>query len=206
MENSKKVYVKTSSYNLWWGIYGICSLTGWEDICIYNDPMAENELGSTCICTKDYLRHAVENLKDDPDEMEFIDKITEYINDDQIHYHYFYDDPADEDLYQLPYINLPLNANGLKPRSLEMWHPNKGIDISVIEECVKVYCSTFLNIEVSQVKLLETIPVEDAVVSYKEYLSNINSNVVFSDDLIVEMMNRLNKSKDEVINILNRSL
>ncbi|WP_435921476.1 hypothetical protein [Paenibacillus sp. DYY-L-2] len=206
MENPKDVYVSTNSYNLWWGIYGLCPLTGWEDIFIYDDPYGVNKLGSTCICTKDYLSHVLEDLADDPEEREFQDHIIEYLNGDKIHYHFFYDNPSDEDFYQLPYSNLPLNEYGVKPRSFEMWHPNNGIDIAVIEECVKVFCDIFLNLAVNRVQLLEQIDVEGAIVSYKEHLSNFNGEIVFSDNLINDMMNKLSKSKDEVMKLLKISI
>lgn len=44
---------------------------------------------------------------------------------------------------------------GVKPRSFEMWHPNSGIDIAVIEECVKVFCGIFLNLAVNRVRVRE---------------------------------------------------
>jgi len=206
METQKNVYVRTESYNLWWGIYGLCQLTGWEDIDIYDDLERINKLGSTCICTKDYLGHVLEDLVEDPEEKCFIDQIKEYLNDDQIHYHYYYDNPADEEFYQLPYPNLPLNDNGVKPRSFEMWHPSNGINIAVIKDCVEVYCRTFLNLEDVQVHLLESINVDDAVASYTEHLRNFNGNIVFTDNLISEMMSKLSKSKDEVMDILNKSI
>jgi len=205
MENQKSVYVKTDSYNLWWGIYGLCALTGWEDIYIYDNPDEENKLGSTCICTKNYFGHVIEELADDPNEREFMDHIRNYLHDDKIHYYYFYDKTTDEDFYQLPYENLPLNENGIKPRSFEMWHPNNGIDKDVIEECVKVFCSTFLNMEVSQVQLLEPVSVDEAIESYKEHLNTFNGTIVFSDELISDMMRKLSKSKDEVMRLLNIS-
>ena len=133
MKNQKTIYVKTSSYNLWWGIYGLSGLSSWEDIYIYDDPTTVVKLGSTCICTKNYFRCALEDLEGDPEEKEFVDQINAYLSDDKIHYHYYYDNPADEDFHQLIYNNLPINANGIKPRSFEMWHPKDGIEISVIE-------------------------------------------------------------------------
>ncbi|NUU79797.1 hypothetical protein [Paenibacillus xylanilyticus] len=205
-EKHSKVYVRTNSYDLWWGVYGLSHLTGWEDIRIYSDANGENRIGFVCICTKNYLEHGLEDMESDPEELHFVNSIRTYLADDQIHFHYYYDNPSDEDFYELPYTDLPTNELGVKPRGLEMWHPNRGIDIGVIEECVTLFCRKFLDMEVGEIHFKEPIDLNEAVQSYTKHMETFNGNIAFSDDLVKNMMGQLSKSEEEVMNILNRSV
>ncbi|MNI69362.1 hypothetical protein D3C73_1251040 [compost metagenome] len=148
----------------------------------------------------------MEELEEDPEEKDFVNHIKEYLKDNKIHYHYYYDDPTEDDFYQLRYSNLPLNDSWVKPSSIEMWHPNKGIDLAVIEECVKVFCHKFLSVVVDQVHFIDPVNIDMAMQSYKEHLLSFKGSIVFSDNLIDKMMNKLSKNREEVLRILNNSV
>ena len=79
------------------------SLTGWEDIVLYTDNKQRNKLIALCVCTENYFQNAVEELKDDPFEADFVQKIHAFLVGDKVHYHYYYDHPEDENLYELPF-------------------------------------------------------------------------------------------------------
>ncbi|MDG0876231.1 hypothetical protein L5D93_28995 [Paenibacillus thiaminolyticus] len=206
MTKLRDVYVKINSYNYWWGRYGLCQLSGWEDIVIYDGTDEVNKIGYTSICARDYLRSALEDLEVESEEKNFIDRIQAFLSDNKIYYYYYYDDPTDHDFYQLPYRKLPLNGSGVRPRSIEMWHPSKGIDQYVIEECVKEFCFMFLNHSVGHVHFIEPVNLYESIQSYKEELLRFNGSVTFPDSLIHDMMHKLSKSKEEILEILNNSL
>ena len=203
------IYIKTKSYDLWWGIYGLTSLTGWEDITFF-DSLEQNatRIGYTCICTKNYLGSGLKDLEEDPDEKEFVEEIREYLEANTIHYHYCFNSPSDDDFFQLSYNNLPLNELGVKPSYIEMWHPNDGIDKQVLEECIKEFCVKFLDAKINRIHFIEPINIDEAISSYKEHTRRITGNIEieFTDNLIQDMMKKLSKSKDEVLRILNNSI
>lgn len=202
------IYVRTKSLDLWWGIYGLTTLTGWEDIFIYDsDAEDAKRIGFTCICTKNYLRSGLEDLEQDPEEKEFVEQILKYLEGNTIKYHYCFDNPTDDDFYELPYTNLPLNYLGVKPRYIEMWHPNEGINEEVIEECVKEFCSKFLDLEVRNVKMLEPVSFSEAVMSYSDQVKLVNGNVelVFTEDLMQKMMIKFSKERNEILELLKKS-
>lgn len=122
--NKMKLIVKTGSANLWWGIYGFCEKTGWEDLDIFNDK--EEKIGAFCLNTKRYLRSGVEDLRTDPGELEFVQAIDKYLEDNRIHYWYYYNDSSCENFYEVLY-SAPLNEKGENP---DIWI--FGIQMSVL--------------------------------------------------------------------------
>lgn len=207
MEVINDLYIKTNSYDLWWGIHGISRLTGWEDVSFYDsNETNSNRIGYTCICTKAYMGSGFEDLEEDPDERDFVEHIKDYLQDNRIHFHYCFDNPADEDFYELPYNNLPLNELGVKPRYVEMWHPNEGIDKQVIEDCVKEFCCKFLNTRINKIHYINPISFDEAITSYKKYQQQIGATIEISETLIQDMTKKLSKSKEEIIKIINNSI
>ncbi|WP_282942193.1 hypothetical protein [Paenibacillus sp. RC67] len=202
----KDIYVKTTSLDLWWGVYGLSPLTGWEDILLYSTPNDTEKLAGICICCKNYMESGLVELASDPDEQEFLKQVQKYLEDDKIYYHYYYDHPKDEDLFELHYNNLPLNENNVKPRSIELWHPGPGIDIRGIEECIKDFCYKHLSMEVSVIQFIEPLDLNQAIKTFNKHMNMMNSPVVFTDDLIDSMSHKLSKSRDEIISLLKKSL
>lgn len=202
------IYVKTSSYDFWWGVYGMESLTGWEDIVLYRDNKQGNKLITLCVCTKNYFRNVVEELKDDPFEADFVQKIQEFLVGDKIRYHYYYDRPEDEDLYELPYEKLPRNEHGLYPRSLEVWYPSEGIDEAVIEACIRGISCEYLELETNHISFIEPTDREEALQAYSEHIARFGGDVkmVFTEELIQSMMKQMSLTREEVVNLLDRSV
>jgi hypothetical protein len=135
---------------------------------------------------------------------DFVEQIKEHLLGNEIHYHYYYNRPNDEDFFELPYENLPKNKYNIKPRSFEIWHPDEGINQETIKECVQVICSRLLNIEATSIEYYETVTVEEACSSYLEeqsHWANVKE-IVFTDNLIDNPMKKMSKSKDEALMIL----
>ncbi|MDI4645860.1 hypothetical protein [Cohnella hashimotonis] len=202
------IYVNTSSYNFWWGVYGMESLTGWEDIVLYKDSEQNEKLLALCVCTKNYLRNAVQELKDDPDEADFVQEIQTFLVNDKIVYHYFYDRPEDEDFYELPFNKLPRNAHGIYPRSLELWYPSEGIHEAVIESSVRELCREYLELDIGPVSFIEPIGKEEALKAYVEHIERFSGNaeLVFTEELIASMMNKMSITREDVVKLLDRSV
>lgn len=202
------IYVEVTHFDFWWGILGFCNNTSWEDVILYQKwGKGYRKLAWTCICTKPYFESALEDLKNEPDEKEFVEEITEFLNSDQIRYNYYYDKLNDTDFYEVPYEALR-NENNIKPRSIETWYPSNGVDKSVINNCARAFCEKFLDIEVVSVEFKEVISLEDAMNSYIDHMKiwEQNPKVVFSDSLIQQVESEMNIPKEKILEILNRSI
>ena len=202
------IYVDVMHFDFWWGIYGFCNNTSWEDIILYRKwGNGYRKLGWTCICTRPYFESALEDLKDDPDEKEFVKEIAEFLDGCQIKYNYFYDKVDDTDFYEVLY-EAQRNEYNIKPRSIETWYPSNGVDKNVLYDCVKIFCKKFLGIEVNCIEFKEVISFEDALESYMEHMKiwEENPKIVFSDSLIEQMQSEMGISKEKVLEILNRGI
>jgi len=145
-----KIIVRPTSSNLWWGIYGFCEKTGWEDLNLFYEN--HERIGSLCLNSKSYLRAGLDDLKNDSEEKEFVDAIAAYLADNKCHYWYYYDDKDDEDFYEVNYI-APKNAKGVKPRTMDIWHPDEVIGISTIESAIKTWAKEHLKIDDCEIKI-----------------------------------------------------
>ncbi|SFF12281.1 hypothetical protein SAMN04487969_114153 [Paenibacillus algorifonticola] len=205
----KEIYVKVTSMNYWWGVYGLDDLTGWEDIILYEKKDEQyNRLGSTCICTRVYLESAVKDLKKDRSEKAFVEKINKCLLGNSISYHYYYDKTGDEDFYELPFNNLPLNEKGVKPRSFEMWHPDERINEETIRQCVVEFCSRFLNIEPLSIHFYEAVAFEEARASFEMEQERWGSmkKIVFSDGAVSQLVQKASKPRNKILAMLKNSL
>lgn len=202
------IYIDVRHLDFWWGYYGFCNNTSWEDMILYRKwGKSYRKLAWTCICTKPYFESGLEDLRDDPDENEFVEKIVEFLESKKISYHYYYDKPDDTDFYEVQY-EAQRNENNIKPRSIETWYPSNGVDKNVLDICARSFCKQFLDIQVDRVEFKEVISFEDALNSYIEHLKILGQNpkVIFSDSLIKQMENQMNIPKEKVLKILNRSI
>ena len=202
-----KIFVDVTSENYWWGEYGIADKVSWEDIFTYEKVGDDfKKIDGLCICAKDYFRNSVEELKDDPEEMEFVDVMKEFIDGDKIRYHYYYDKIKDEDFFEVPF-EAPRNEFGVKPCSIEVWHPNDRVDSRVIKESVIAYYIKFHQRKFESVQFKEITSVEKALKEYSEYCRLLDQGIkmVFSDEIVEKLMKKLGKSKEKVLEILNRS-
>lgn len=194
--------------NFWWGFYGFCNATSWEDMIIYRKwGKGYRKLAWTCICTKPYFESGLEDLKDDPDEEEFVEEIIEFLNSGQIRYHYCYDNPNDTDFYEVLF-EAQRNENNVKPCYIETWYPSNGVDMEVLDKCAREFCKKFLDIEVERVEFKEVVQFEDAMNRYLEEMKRWEKNpkIIFTDSLIEQMQSEMNITKEKALEILNRSI
>ncbi|SHG45999.1 hypothetical protein SAMN05421866_0521 [Chryseobacterium oranimense] len=203
---AEKIIVKTESSNLWWGIYGLCEKAGWEDLELFYE--SGEKAGAVCLNTKGYLRNALDELLNKKHEKEFYDAVQEYLSDNVCHYWFYYDEPEDEDFQEVNY-DAPKNGKGVKPRFIDIWHPDEGIDLEIIETGVKSFAKDFLGIENCIVEVADTEPLEEAVNSFKlhqERFGGEDVKIEFSDELISELSKRLKMEKKDVFEKLNSSI
>ncbi|WP_432403426.1 hypothetical protein [Wukongibacter sp. M2B1] len=201
------IYIAVTSLNYWWGNYGFSEKTGWEDIGIYvKDGNRFKKLGWICICARSYLEHGLEELENDPDEMSFVKEIKGFLKDDEIKYHYYYDNPNYKDFYEVPF-EAERNEMNVKPRSMEIWHPGGGIDKGAVDDCVRSFMKKFLDINVERIVYKDIVSPEEALQEYVEEMERWEQykGVVFSDDLIQSLEDKWKISKEKVLEILNRS-
>lgn len=203
-----KLIVKPESSNLWWGIYGLTEKIGWEDLNIFYEN--GERIGRFCLNTKEYLRAHLDDLKSDPDEVEFAKAVENYLNDNQFHYWYYYDKKGDEDFYEVPYQDVPKNEEGVKPRFMDIWHPNENIGISTIKTAVKEFGRKFLKEEITNVKIENAETFEESIKSFEENEKLFGGDnpikISFSDELIDELSTHWEIPKDEVLSRLKKAI
>ncbi len=195
-----KIIVRPESANLWWGIYGFCGKIGWEDLNLFYEN--EERIGGVCLNGKGYLRANLDDLKEDPEMRGFVEEVEKYLADNKCYYWYFYDDKDDEDFYEVSYL-APLNDKGVKPRFMDIWHPDEVIGISTIETGVKAWAKEHLKVEDCEVIIENNESLEDSLKSFEEneklFGGDSKMEIKFSDDLIEELSQCWKKSKDEVL-------
>jgi len=202
-----KIIVRPESANLWWGIYGFCEKNGWEDLNLFNEN--DKRIGGVCLNGKGYLRAGLDDLKNDPEEKEFVVAIEKYLADNKCHYWYYYDDKDDEDFYEVPYL-APKNKKGVKPRFMDIWHPDEGIGISTINSAIEVWAKEHLGIEGCDIEIQNEESFEDSLKSFKEeeelFRGDSKVEVKFADELIEELSQHWKKPKGEVLKKLENSI
>jgi hypothetical protein len=202
------IYVDVMHLDYWWGIYGLTPKTNWEDIVMYvKKGLRYKKIGWICVCSKQYFENGFEDLEKDPEEREFVQLIKEFLEKDEIKYHYYYDNPDDKDFYEVPF-EAERNERNIKPRSIEMWYPNKGIDKETIDDCVKNFCQKFLNIDVDRIEYKEVISIDEANKEYSESIKQWQQckGIFFSDELIQSLEKEMDVPEEKVLEILNRSI
>jgi len=160
-----KIIVKPQSANLWWGIYGFCKKIGWEDLNLFYEN--QERIGGVCLNGKGYLRAGLDDLKNDPNGKDIYNAIEKYLDDSKCYYWYYYDDKNDEDFYEVPY-SAPKNEKGVKPRYMDIWHPDEGIGISTIETGVKAFAKEYLGIKNSIIEIQNGGSFEESLKSFNE--------------------------------------
>lgn len=203
-----KLIVEPESSNLWWGIYGLTKKIGWEDLTIFYEN--GDRIGKVCLNTKEYLRANLDDLKSDPNEIEFAKAVENYLNDNQFHYWYYYGKRDDKNFYEVPYESAPINEEGVKPRFIDIWHSDENIGISTIESAIKEFGSKFLKQTITEVEIKNNESIEESIASFKEnenfYGGDNAVKFSFSENLMNELSNHLQMTKDEVLSKLSKAL
>lgn len=202
-----KIIVKPRSANFWWGIYGFCEKTGWEDLNLFYDN--GERIGGICLNGKGYLRAGLDDLKNDPADKKLVEAIEKYLDDDKCHFWYYYDDKDDEDFFEVDYL-APKNNKGVKPRFMDIWHPDEGIGISTIETGVNAFAKKHLDKEAYEVEIQNVESFEESLKSFKENEEVLGGDskveIKFTDDLIEDLSQHWKKPKEEVLKKLENAI
>lgn len=196
----KKIIVKTESSNLWWGIYGFCDKTGWEDLSLFTED--DKLICGVCLNAKAYLQTELKNLKNNIEEKEYLEAIGNYLKDDKCHYWYYYDDAHHEEVLEVEY-NAPKNSKGVKPRFIDIMHPDRGIGLSTIKTGIKAFAKKHLGIDDCEVEIECGENFEESLKSFKENEKRLGGkfNVIekFTDELIDDLSEYWQISREEVL-------
>lgn len=202
-----KIIVSASSANFWWGVYGLTEKAGWEDLSLFYDT--GERIGGVCLQSKGYMRDCLPELKNDPSEIVFVKAIEIYLVDNKCHYWYYYDDKGSKDFYEVPY-EAPQNSAGVKPRFIDIWHPDEDIDLKTIENAVAEFAKTFLKKESCIVEFEDIESIADSVKSFLEhqhFFGKKNTiDIVFSDKVVLELSQHWELPKEQVIEKLKQSI
>lgn len=167
-----EIIVVVHSLDIWWSIYGIAESTI-EDIDLYltkNDG-SENELiAETEIITQKHFLDLKESGSTEELEMELmpfeVDTLEELVKDNEIKFGYYFDEEENEENQDDEEI----------PAYISIYHPSKtGIDINVIEESIKKYCSEIFQLEVNKVTMGDPVTREEALLEYQQYKATLNN-------------------------------
>ena len=156
-----KLIVKTTSCDIWWGIYGLTGKSGWEDLHISYEN--GEKLCTICLNAKVYLRAGLKELNDSPEQADFIDAVKTYLADNKIHYWHYPGEQVDE-------ATSPAteSENGFKISFMDIWHPDEVIGISTIKTAIQAFAMKFLAIENCEVTFDHVMPLEEAVSTLEE--------------------------------------
>lgn len=205
--DKRKIIVRSTSSNLWWGIYGFCEKAGWEDLKLYYEN--DERICVVSLNTKAYLRAALEDLRKDPDLKDFTIAVEKYLADDKCHYWYYYDDRDDEDFYEVPFVT-PKNEKGIKPRFFEIWHPDESIGLSTIRSAITAFASVHLGINDCVIEFRNIEAFDESLRSYNEneklFESKSGVKISFDDDMINELSELWQKPREEVLKKLKQSI
>lgn len=201
-----KIIVRPESENLWWGVYGFCEKTGWEDLNLFDEN--EELIGRVCLNSKSYLRAEVDNLKNIHEEKEFVEAIEKYLADNKCHYWYYYNE-NDEGSHEISYL-APENNKGLKPIFMDIWHLDERIGISTINSAIKTWAKKHLGIKDCDVKIHNEDSVEHSLKTFIEneelFGSDSKIEMKFTDELIEDLSLYWKKPKDDVLQKLKNSI
>ena len=205
----QEMYVEVRHLDFWWGIYAFTTPTSWEDLIFY-EKQADGFVrsGAVCVCSRTYLANGLAHVEDYPGEKDFAEKIKYFFQSNTLTYSYSYDEPEDENFYEVAFEALR-NEKGVKPSYIEMWYPGDGIDTHAIESCTIAFCAKFLNKQVDRLLLKDIPSFEQAANWYKEHLARFGDGLIqvaFADTLVESLEEQWKIPKEEVRKILFRSL
>jgi hypothetical protein len=132
------------------------------------------------------------------------------LQDDQIHYWYYYDKKRSENIYEPSFENAPKNIDGLKPKFIDIWHADENISLSTIKSAAREFAKKFLNINDCQVLISNVPNYEESVKAFEEnkkLLGDVKQlKIEFSKELIDELSILWQKSKNEVLLKLQKTI
>lgn len=200
-----KIIARPTSSNFWWGVYGFCEKIAWEDIVLINE--SGEKICGLCINGKAYLRAGQEELKEYPENKEYMDAVDRYLSRNECHFWYFYS--RGEDVYEVAY-HAPKNEAGRKPSSTEVWHTDEVIGLSSIRTAVQAFAAKHLQLVDCEVEIPDEVGFEEALQAFKEHQAFFGGptspKVVFTEELVADLSTLWKLSEETVLNKLNRSI
>ncbi|MFK7806945.1 MAG: hypothetical protein AB8F74_04000 [Saprospiraceae bacterium] len=185
-----KLTVKTTTQRFWWGIYGLLSKNGYEDIDLFDEK--GNLIDRIHLNTKGYLRAGLRFLKDDAQQLDYAIAIKEFLKKDKYHYWYYYDNKNNSGFYEVPY-DAPKNKEGIKPKAIEIWHPGETIDIETIEEVVQLFSKKFLKVNTVKVLVEVAMSKEEAIRTYNSFQETEKKKEEEKIDVSSKLLRNLSK-------------
>ncbi|RAK62079.1 hypothetical protein [Hymenobacter edaphi] len=186
--NSTRILVRTTTANFWWGAYGLTNQADWEDLELCYE--GGERIGRVCLNGKEYLRDALPELQADPAEKAYAAALQTYLADTGCHYWFYYDEPGSPYFYEAPY-EAPRNANGVKPRFTDIWHPDERVGLATVQDAVREFARAFLGLAACEVIITEPEPLEKAVATFKGHQLLFNGDkpvkIHFADNVISEL-------------------
>jgi hypothetical protein len=196
-----KIVVRTTSADLWWGIYQITSNTGWEDLYLL-DENGKN-LAWFCLETKSHLWASLQAEKDDLDSLDFTNAVKSYLKCNKIHYWFTYDDKNSDNFHEVDF-DAPKNCDGIKPNYIEIWHPDDSISLKTIIEAVENFAQVFLKLINCEVEIEDIPTLEASIESFTT--RGIPGKIKFSDELIEQLSQVWNLPREGVLARLEKNL
>ena len=193
---ARKIIVKAPySCSLGWGIFGFESLSYWEDLYLYD----ENDvfIGGLCLNAKKCVKYDLDvtnKTKMEHKDFDFINAAEAFLKDNKTYYRYFYDEIGSHDFYEVEF-DAPKNEKGVKPRFIDIWHQDDGIEISTIENATKEYLEKFMGWENCVVEVEFTDTLESAFEEFIKYKKV--DEIEFSDEVISKLATLWNIEKSD---------
>lgn len=202
-----KILVHPTSSNLMWGIYGLTEKVGWEDLRLY-DEIGRN-IGTVCLNTKSYLRQGLKELKDDPQEGEFVLAIEAYLKDNKIHFWQYQNYHQEIHAKEASHISsLIQKDNDLI--SIDIWHPDEAIGVSTIINGIKMFAHKYLEIDNCQVKFENFENIEQSIKSFKEettiFKKQNQIKIALSKELVTDLSILLHKSEEAILEDFTKAI
>lgn len=202
-----KIIVKSASYNIWWGIYGFCEKTGWEDLSLFSE--SGERIALVCVNGKKYLQNALAEIKKDPEEIGLAGDLRTFLAHQESHYRFYYDEPEDDDFFEVRY-DAPRNAQGIKPRFVDIWLQDDAIGLESVKSGVADFAAKFLGINDPEVVFENDETFEDTLKSFKEneelFGGSTPLKIEFSEALITQLVEEWGLTQDEVEQKLKKAL
>lgn len=168
-----EVTIEIDSYNFWWGVYNLRPSL-WEDVTMHiYGANKECKHYATTILTKGFFKCAKAQDSEEYQAKEcspFNKSIDYLIEEKNILFGCYYDDPNDPEFHEVAEIIYERNAQGIRPSYVQIFHPAEQLNLDTVIEAVSKYCIDLLKIKPERVSFKEIMPESEAKRSYDEYL------------------------------------
>jgi hypothetical protein len=203
------IFVDVRHCDFWWGVYGFTSGTSWEDFILYRRIFFRyKKIACFSANARSFMEDRSDEEKSDQDtsEKEFYNELHDFLKSCKIAFHYYYDNIGCEDFYEVPF-DAPRNEQGIKPSSIEIWHPASGLNLQQADECIHAFNMKFLYLPICNIRWKSKPSFKKSKKAFcKDNNQTSNPKVVFTKELVAEMADKLNKPTEDVKKLLKKSV